>query len=76
MLGEKKTETNKNYYNSIEVLNSIDEIKGTVAINWKLLPKQVGKLELHSDNYRGLFFIYNHIIEEIARDNRAINKKS
>lgn len=47
-------------------------MKGTVLINrksWKI--EDVEMLELQHYNYKGLFFWYNQILEEIAGINKT-----
>lgn len=70
IIGSKKDEIKVVKCNILEIYNALDAIKGTVVVNYKWTPKQVAKLELQSDNYRGLFFIYNQILQEIADTNK------
>ena len=72
LLGSKQDRIITKNYQLIDILSVVDNIKGTVLINYKYTPKQIDKLELQSDNYRGLFFIYNSILEEIANSNSKI----
>jgi hypothetical protein len=59
----------------ISLYNSISNIRGSVLIKYKYTPREVEKFEFQSDDYRGLFFIYNQILEEIAYNNKEIKKK-
>lgn len=70
LIGSKKDEIVKKKYSIFEISDSIDDFRGSVLINYKYTPKQVEKLELQSNNYRGLFYIYNSIVEEIAKINK------
>jgi hypothetical protein len=51
---------------------SIETIRGTVLLNYKWLPEDVENLEFQDENYRGLFFLYNEILKEIAKTNKPI----
>lgn len=73
--GHEHSETSEKFYNGIEIVNQIDYVRGTVAINNKWTPQQVEDLELQHENYRGLFFWYNQILIDIADSNKKSKKK-
>lgn len=73
MAGYKKNLVKKQRYRISDLTDdAIDNIKGTILINYKYTPDVIDKLELQSDNYKGLFWIYNRIIEDIAESNKSI----
>lgn len=75
LIGYSKSETKSRYLSLLDIYESIDSYRGTVVLNYKWTPKQVKKLEFQSDNYEGLFFIYNSIITDIADFNSKKPKK-
>lgn len=75
MVGKKDNSSIKHkYYNFLEIRNQFDYIKGVVAINNKWTPNQVDDLEYHHENYRGLFWWYNLILQDISDTNRKPKK--
>lgn len=70
LIGTDKSETKAHKYNLIELYSLIDMMKGTILVNYKWTPEQIDKLELQDEDYRGLFFIYNETIKQIAKSNK------
>lgn len=71
LIGSNKDDYKSTWVNPIDLYNQIDAARGTVLLSFRSwTPKQVKKLEFQAKNYKGLFFIYNHIIKEIAENNK------
>ena len=70
LVGYKESETRETKFSMIELYESIDAIRGTVLLRYKWPPREVDRLEFQDEDYRGLFFLYNNAITEIASINK------
>lgn len=75
VVGENHSLIKKNYYNTLEILEQIDFIKGEVAFYNKWKPLEVDDLEFQHKDYRGLFWWYNKMLTTIAEKNKQNSKK-
>ncbi|MDX5585866.1 MAG: hypothetical protein QNK20_13305 [Aureibaculum sp.] len=70
LCGYESCDTKEYRYSLIELYDAIEDIRGTVLLSFEWTPEQIDKLEFQDENYRGLFFSYNHILKNIAKSNK------